>query len=686
MTSSPAQFLCERIDWKRPELNGPAALWHAGEADAAARAFIRHLRARPAPHLGYTRRYVAKVRRSADADSKAAATGRWEAALSRDLLMPYHGNALGALGPETVFLAATPDLCRRSAARIIENRERWAEGYWGVVHSLCDLVRCLWPLAECADDDLVPVFSWLLTKADVEWQDARTWNETSLGTSGHNWWAHTLTGFWMLGTFFPELRGMGQFRALAGDYLERELRILFEDDGWSKEGSPGYHTFAADNLIEFAHIATLNGMPANAAVRARLRTLADAGWRLLLPDGDYPAFHDHVRQNRYQGFHGQDRPEAQPCTHVRRRAARFRLPQAKFVAEALDPVWTPPWGGLLPDAGEDLLPAYRRLRAEPPPSPDTSLPRSGFYVMRQDWSPSADCIALSAGTVGPRVTSHKHADIFNFELYARGRRLLVDNWYGSVAEERQDDRIRMWRVGSAAHNVATVDDADSVQILREFLYGSVALPTVDDWRSAPEFAYFSGVHEGYLRPPTEISAVRRKVFYLRGGYWILLDRFTPWNEREHTYRLHFHINAPAELRPGGRLVTSGAGGNLLIVPVPGADGDAALAPNPYPIAGYENPQHLTYTRRGGTCDVFATLLVPFLDGAVPEVTAALLEVECDGRRLSPWEATALEITVNGRRDVYLDQHLQWNLPWRAGGCAGEGRLFHSACPSLAAKV
>ena len=89
------------------------------------------------------------------------------------------------------------------------------------------------------------------------------------------------------------------------------------------------------------------------------------------------------------------------------------------------------------------------------------------------------------------------------------------------------------------------------------------------------------------------------------------------------------------------------------------------------------PDHLSYTRRGTGMQIFVTLLVPFEDAAVPDVAVRLLEIECDGRVLAPHEATALEITIDGRRDVYFDQHMAWNLPWRVGGHEGEGRLFHS---------
>jgi hypothetical protein len=55
--------------------------------------------------------------------------------------------------------------------------------------------------------------------------------------------------------------------------------------------------------------------------------------------------------------------------------------------------------------------------------------------------------------------------------------------------------------------------------------------------------------------------------------------------------------------------------------------------------------------------------------------------------VDPFEVTALQIELKAadgsvRRDVYVEQHMEWNLPWRAGGYQGDARIFHSACPSL----
>ncbi|MCX5658560.1 MAG: alginate lyase family protein [Planctomycetota bacterium] len=697
------EILCDAIDWDRPELAPAAALRRAGDAPAAAAAFVRHLRSRETPRLGYTAAYMANLRQAATPERREAIVKSWNRVLEGDL-HTYHGNALNNMGAEAFLIAATPDLCERTARKILDYRPRWAEGLWGTVHSICDVLSYLWPVKECDDALLIPAFAWLAARWPVEWADARGWDERDLGTEGHNWWAHTLHGFFKLGLFFPELRGAAGFQAFAADYLQREAEVLFEDDGWSKEGSPGYHSFAADNLIRIAHLMALNGLPVPEATHRKLTTIADASWRMLLPDGDYPAFGDHVRGNLYSGFKGPGRPANGTCHEIRRRAARFGLSHAKFVAEALDPGAVAPAGSTLADSGEEMLEAYRRLPAASPGSPDTSLRQSGLYVMRQDWTPDADAAAIVAGKMGPRITSHKQADLLSFELYARGRRVLVDNFYGSGAEDRADDRVRMWRVSSPAHNLATVDGEDCVKVVREFLYGSTVVPTVDDFRSDAKFAYFSAVHEGYLRLPKPIHAYRRKMFYLRGGkdeagnerggYWILIDRFTSFRDEEHDYQLHFHLATPSRLLEAGRVTTlpdkpgtemptappgsAAANANLLIVPVPGADGERTIEPNPLPLKGYENPDHLRYTRHGRGHHRFITLLVPYAGAALPQVSVEELPVECDGRTLSNFEATALSITIDGRKDFYFDQHMQWNLPWSSGGFQGRGRLFHSA--------
>ena len=128
----------------------------------------------------------------------------------------------------------------------------------------------------------------------------------------------------------------------------------------------------------------------------------------------------------------------------------------------------------------------------------------------------------------------------------------------------------------------------------------------------------------------------------------------------------------------GRCLTTGAGGNLMVVPVPGATGEAAKTPCPFPLDGYPCPDQLTYTQPRAGHGLLVTLLVPFAEAAAPAVSVKMLEVHGDDRTLSRHEATGLEIQFGEERHVYVDIHTHWNLPWECGGLHGQRFLFHSA--------
>jgi hypothetical protein len=520
------------------------------------------------------------------------------------------------------------------------------------------------PHLQCPDFTLVPLFGWLLEQLPAEWEWARTWDEALLGNAGHNWWLHSFLGFWQAGLYFPEIADWEKFRAFAPAYFERELSVLMESDGFTRERS-GYHWGTVNHWLDYLHIAAANGIPISQESRWHLVRVAETLWKLRAPNGDVPR-------------HGDAGSAHQPdCALEKLRivAAIFDLPEAKYVAEKLAPDWTSRLEDALPGQGRNLMPEYRALPAGRPslPTADTELEQSGYYVMRQNWTPDSDWMCIEAGPLGAIVTSHDHTHQFNFELYSRGRPVLIDNCSGPYGKTPE----REWRVSSAAHNVATIDGTDHLPMESEWRWNGQLDAFVENWIKTERYAYFSGAHEGYRRLEEPVASARRKIFYLRGEYWILLDRFVPETDAAHEYTQHFHVDPPCHLEDG-RLITAGEGANLLIVPTSPNTVEANLAPCPHPLEDHENPDHLTYTRTAPGKQVMACLLVPFESENPPEVAVRELDVEADGRRLAPGEATALEITIAGRRDIYVDLHMAWNLPWQAGDACGERRLYHSA--------
>ena len=616
-------------------------------------------RRRRRPALMYDSAYVLALRRAATRAQVAEASENIRKACSEPQVTGQHTTAIGRLGADCIFLGITADIGWLMAQTAVRQRDTWAKGAWGTTRSLAELMSWMLLCPEVDPVCLIPFGAWLTEQSKAEWAWAKRWDEAMLGSSGHNWWLHTFIGFFEAGLWFPEFACLRSFRALCPEYFEREINLLFEPDGFTRERS-GYQWGTASHIYDLLQLAEANGIKFSDAFYERARAIASAEWKVMPPDGSFPLMGDSG--GRHVADHSLNR--------LRAISAMFNMPEGKYVAEHLSLRWKPPYKGFLPSWGRNRLAAYRRLRSRAPALPDTCLPDSRYYFMRSGWSRNSDWLSIEAGPVGNVVTSHDHTHCFNIELYSRGTPILVDNGSGPYG----DSPARMWRESSAAHNVATVDGQDHAEIENEWRWRSVVLPHVNEWISRRDFAYFNGAHEGYRRLRHGIASARRIVFYRRGLYWVLIDRFTPETEAEHEYEIHFHLAKPAALGPGGRCATTSKLGNLAIIPVDPEFWTASCEPCPHPLDGYHNPDHLSYKRRVSGRTLMACLLVPFEGSRMPEIRVGRIPILCDGRTLDPWEATALDIEIGGRKYFHFDMHMAWNLPWKAGAHSGTERL------------
>ncbi|MCX5661411.1 MAG: alginate lyase family protein [Planctomycetota bacterium] len=630
------------IDWSRPDLAGGPEhkAWMAGNAPAAAGVFLRHLRQRRGVDFGISPQALDQAQACATDASRTAARGTVHAAINSPLPAPRSAIAIFCLSREALCLGADAAAYAAMAERFTQQRDHWGKGGFGSASHVGKWLRTAVVHGACPDAALVAPLLWLEKEVEAEWAWWRNADEAVLGCEGHNLWVTAYGGFFVAGLLFPEIGALARFRDLAPHWLERETLLILQPDGFSRERA-GYHWGTVGELKELVHLAEANGILMSEAVHDRLRTADEAHWKLILADGDIPMV-------------GDTKPR--------------RTPTDQPLSALLTPAGTPP----LPEL-------------------DTCLPDSGYYVMRSDWTRGGDSVCIDAGTRGTHVTSHDHAAIFHLILHSRGRAILIDNSSGHYGQ----NPARQWRKSSLAHNVVTCDGESQVPALSEWRWGATVTTTIDAWLSRPAWAYFSGVHEGYARLPKPVAAARRKLLYVRGRYWVLIDRLThAAHEDEHTHELRFHLGEPAILAPDGRLTTHGDGGNLMIVPVPGTvtvgGGNAGggttdagtLGPCPFPLDGYDNPEQLVYLQTTKRRGLFVTLMVPFTGTAVPDVKARLLDVEMDRRHVERWEATALEIEIDGRRDVYVDLHMQWNLAWKVAEFTGTARRFHSRLGEL----
>lgn len=679
-TEQAALALSNEVDWQHPSLSGQACLTlhQQGRHAEAAVAFVRFLRERKLPRIEYDAAYVAELRQAASDADRANANERFEQAFEVGLGDKRKQGSLLKLSPTTLQLTDRPELFERLAAAItaqlVAPGEDWPRMEWGTAYNILSMLpAAMFPVAECPDAALLPLLAAAARQTRHEWRMSRGWDDGMLGTASHNFWVTTFSGVSIVAMCFPELKGLAPLRDLTPTTMERCILLLFREDGFTREQS-GYHFGSVQHALRWAHVAEINGIELSQKTRDRLAAAAGAHWKLLAPDGDIPHFGDGYRGVRDVPLLPDD---------LRNMAAWFGIGEVKYLDRLRCSDFQPPMKNMMSMLGRNLWPAYEALEPVAPPL-DTALPDTQWYTMRSDWTAGGDWAAIDASPRGKTDTSHSHNALLHLVLYSRGRPVLLDNGAGAYG----DNPARRWRQGSAAHNVTTVDDEDHLDQSREWRFNGQANPLVDTWITQPDHAYWAASHEGYARlgDPDRVGYCRRKLFYLRGRYWILIDRFardwSPKPERaHHNYDLHFHLPAPVSLGEGGRAWTTSEqdaqAGNLLVVPVPGLSGEAALERCPYPLEGYDNPDHLRYRLSTDEEVVLATLLVPFQGNVPPSVAVEPVDVEIPDGAASPYEITALRIGIDGESHLYVDQHRQWTQAWLADGRRGTARVFHS---------
>jgi hypothetical protein len=352
--------LCEHVDWKRPDLNhsDAARAFRAGDHRAAALGLIRHLRQRKKPFIGYTASYVAQLRRNA-----TPAYRRQARKTVRDLLaVPFMGGdwpdgrgTLFSVRPEEIQVGATKDDFDRHATSIAQARDRWEKCAIHTTYNVARYLQTTFPLTECSDEALLPLFGLLLTIFPKEWSWARTWAEAHLGTTGHNWWAIQFGGTWKIALLFPEFKEFGRFQSFFPTYFERELRVLTFPDGYTHECSTSYHIGTTDLFVDVARLAEANGLRFSPAFSKRLRRMVEVEWKLLQPNGNYPAFGDCHNLGPHL------------FKRLRSLAAIMDVPEMKYLAEKMSPREASPFGKMLvgtlsfPIVGVDLARRDRRV-------------------------------------------------------------------------------------------------------------------------------------------------------------------------------------------------------------------------------------------------------------------------------------------------------------------------------------
>ncbi|OPZ84596.1 MAG: Heparinase II/III-like protein [bacterium ADurb.Bin429] len=238
-----------------------------------------------------------------------------------------------------------------------------------------------------------------------------------------------------------------------------------------------------------------------------------------------------------------------------------------------------------------------------------------------------------------------------------------------------DSPGRLYDQSTAAHNTLTVDGREQAAILDEWRWSSHVIPQVRRWISAPTHDFFHGVHEGYYQYRQDETLHARKVFFLKGEYWVVLD----WLESSgaHDYQAYFHGLVPGTI--DGSAILLGEGPRLAILP-PAEDAltltkvddpgltayleERKLDPACHPAFRYE-------THAASTC--LTWLLLPQASSA-PLPAVRRIPVTVNGLDEDAHGATALEIRFPEYTDYLCVSHKDFDGEMEFAGMTAWGFL------------
>src|SRR6185369_6954766 len=130
---------------------------------------------------------------------------------------------------------------------------------------------------------------------------------------------------------------------------------------------------------------------------------------------------------------------------------------------------------------------------------------------------------------------HGHYDLLNIEVAANGRPLIVDPGRFTYA----DSQWRRQFKGTAAHNTVCVDDLDQVDYRRGKPKGPLAQGRLIERFTAPGLDMLWGE----VRSPAYEAIHTRRIFFVAGEYWLIVDSLR--GSVPHKYDLRFHLTAEA---------------------------------------------------------------------------------------------------------------------------------------------
>jgi hypothetical protein len=337
-----------------------------------------------------------------------------------------------------------------------------------------------------------------------------------------NWLAMEGNGLFHTGVLFPEFKDAATWRETAAQWIYAELDNQVYPDGVQIELASGYHHVSLNNFLQVYKIARLNHVALPHDFLGRLEKMYDFDVYGATPSRKLPGVQD--------GGYFDVRPAL------------------KEAAE------------LFPGRADFLWYATDGAKGRPPAETSHAFPYAGYFVQRSGWETDARWLWFDGGPFG---YGHQHEDKLQIIVEAYGKAFLVDP--GNYTYERS--KWRSYFIDSPSHNVVLVDGQPQRRRgARDRMEYVVKQPLPHVWTTTRESDYVEATYdEAFGGDVGKGVQHTRAVLFIKPDLWVMLDRLTAVDGKEHTYQPLFHFDCPVKV-DGLRVRTQNTGeANLTVL-------------------------------------------------------------------------------------------------------------------------
>ena len=457
----------------------------------------------------------------------------------------------------------------------------------------------------------------------------------------HQWECGAVPVF--LACYYPEFAEFGALFDRGREALAFHLDECVFADGGYEEHSVMYTAACLRQLYEPFWAAKCTGRELfderrNERLHGLVRFLTDA----TTPDGEVAEIGDHYSN-------GASKWLVDGILY-------FRDAELKTAMSAMG-IPTPPMSntsGEIWDALPDRLPEHTTAY----------YPESGYVFFRDRWAP--DGLFMGVSCDPKEFWYHDQNDPLSFVVNVGRQKLLADP-AAELYHAHEHPSHAYERVFSA-HNVVLLDGQESSGNQVEH----------EAWQSDEHFDFFRGCFRGYRFEPTAggrpskaslakgktIPPWRRDLLFVRGRYWIVVDRYDEIPDGEsHAFHQLFHVAYDVDVRHSGRRFwTTTEEGNVLVAPLAGdpelrVERDGRLY-GKMAIHERTSPWLATLLYRGKGTVLMPFLIYPYFGGHPAEVKIDPVEVTSAGRRLDAAEAVAVRISGPDWSDLFVHSRVR----------------------------